>query len=93
MVITHVKVDVDYENVSYTKKYYEDVALNDLADSYPALEEICCKLGRYSEIADMMRAKFHARIINAKPLVLDSDDEWLFAIAYDIEWDGIEEES
>lgn len=92
MVITHVKVDVDYENISYAKKYYEDVALADLAYRYPALEEICDECGTYEEQADMMREKYHAKIVNAKPLVLDSDYEWRFAIAYDIEWDGIEKE-
>lgn len=92
MVITHVKVDVDYENVSYTKKYYEDAALSNLAYHYPALEEICDKCGTYDKQADMMREKYHARIVNAKPIVLDSDDEWRFAVAYDIEWDGIKEE-
>lgn len=91
-MITHIKVDVDYENVSYTKKYYEDAALSCLAWSYSALEEICDKLGTYKKQADMMREKYHAKIVSAKPLVLDSDDEWRFAIAYDIEWDGINEE-
>lgn len=91
MVKTVVCLDVCESNRNCTKKFFNDYALFNLSmDCLPNFEEIwddnVC--ANSTDIANLMREQYHARIVNVDPMIVDNGEEWRFIIRYEIEWDG-----
>ena len=98
-MITHNELlvnNAEWPIISTSKKDIEDEALLELEVQYET-EEIhdkICDLTRDRDcnVADIMRDDYHAKILKVEPLIYDDGDDSRFVVAYDIEWDGFEEE-
>lgn len=98
-MVTNVKINYgDYKD----KEYYRELALMHIIETHPLLDEEFSQMSRYYHAhgnedeflaaKDYMIEKYNVKFIEEQPLILDSDDDWDFAIAIKVEWDGIEEE-
>lgn len=95
-MVTHILTKIENDLWSYRKDYMRGDAIASLIFKNPVLSEqydkLYDELGRAIEAQDIMVKQYNMRVIKEEPLILDSDDEWGFAVAYDIEWDGLSEE-
>lgn len=95
-MVTHILTKIENDLWSYRKDYMRGDAICSLIFKNPVLSEqydkLYDELGRACEAQDIMVKQYNMRVIKEEPLILDSDDEWGFAVAYDIEWDGLSEE-
>lgn len=92
-MVTHILIKV--QDYSVPKARARNEAIDGLIIKTPALdkqyEEVYYEVCNVDKAREIIIARHNTAIVKEEPLLLNSEDEWGFAIAYDIEWDGLGE--